>query len=122
MVGGYQEVEVDFVADNPGLTLPLPPTAAHGLRLHDAVRLRLILFAKTLTARSNKLMRGSFTLFISRRWRQFVDLFDFDSVPAIALEHLALGFHHLANIGLQLFLAHVRHRRSDWQVRRPVRR
>jgi FtsP/CotA-like multicopper oxidase with cupredoxin domain len=42
MLGGYQGAEVDFVADNPGLTLfPLPPTVTHGLRLHDSLRLRL---------------------------------------------------------------------------------
>jgi len=38
MVGGYQEVEVEFTADNPGLTfVPLPSTIAHGLWLHDPV-------------------------------------------------------------------------------------
>jgi hypothetical protein len=42
MVGGYQEVEVDFTADDPGLTLfhchqQLP----HGFWFHDVVRLPL---------------------------------------------------------------------------------
>ena len=42
MLAGYQELEVDFVADNPGLTLfSLPSTASHGLRFHDAVRLHV---------------------------------------------------------------------------------
>ena len=42
MLGGYQQVEVDFVADNPGLNaVPLSSTAAHGFRVHGAVRLRL---------------------------------------------------------------------------------
>ena len=40
MVGGYQETEIDFTADNPGTDpVPLPPATAHGLRFHVAVRL-----------------------------------------------------------------------------------
>ena len=40
MVGGYQEAEVDFVADNPGLTLfHCHQQLAYGFRVHDAVRL-----------------------------------------------------------------------------------
>ena len=43
MLGGFQELELDFVADNPGLTLfHCHQQASHGLRLHGAVRLRLI--------------------------------------------------------------------------------
>ena len=35
MVGGYQEAEVDFIADNPGTHLiPLPPATPYGLRLY----------------------------------------------------------------------------------------
>ena len=42
MLGGYQEAEVDFVADNPGYSLfPLPPAASYGLRIHDSIRLCL---------------------------------------------------------------------------------
>jgi hypothetical protein len=38
MLGGYQEAEVDFIADNPGPdTLPLPPATTYGLRVHDAL-------------------------------------------------------------------------------------
>ena len=43
MLGGFQELEVDFVADNPGPNaVSLPSAAAHGFRLHGAVRLRVI--------------------------------------------------------------------------------
>ena len=38
MLGGYQQAEVDFVADNPGMTLP--STATHGLRLHGLFEFR----------------------------------------------------------------------------------
>ena len=42
MLGGYQEAEVDFVADNPGMTLfHCHQQFAHGLWLHDPVRLRV---------------------------------------------------------------------------------
>ncbi len=42
MVGGYQEVEVEFTADNPGLTLfHCHMQLQHGLRLHGPVQVRL---------------------------------------------------------------------------------
>ena len=42
MLGGFQEIEFDFVADNPGRHLvPLSPAAAHGFRLHGTIRLRM---------------------------------------------------------------------------------
>ena len=42
MVGGYQEVEVDFTAEQSGAhAFPLPPATAHGLRIHDSVRLQV---------------------------------------------------------------------------------
>ena len=35
MLGGFQEVEFDFVADNPGHdAISLPPATAHGFRVH----------------------------------------------------------------------------------------
>jgi FtsP/CotA-like multicopper oxidase with cupredoxin domain len=38
MVGGYQEVEVDSVADNPGLTrFELSSTVAYGFRVYEPV-------------------------------------------------------------------------------------
>lgn len=38
----YQEAEIDFVADNPGLTLfHCHQPIAHGFRIHDGVRLRV---------------------------------------------------------------------------------
>ena len=43
MLGGFQEAEFDFVADNPGAdAVSLSPAAAHGFRIHGAVRLRMI--------------------------------------------------------------------------------
>jgi hypothetical protein len=33
MLGGFQEIEFDFVADNP---VPLSPATSHGLRLYGA--------------------------------------------------------------------------------------
>jgi len=42
MLGGYQEAEVDFVADNPGHdSISLSSAAAHGFWLHDPLRLRV---------------------------------------------------------------------------------
>ena len=46
MLGGYQEIEVDFVADNPGPhALSLSSATAHGFRFHGAVRLSVIVHA-----------------------------------------------------------------------------
>ena len=42
MLGGYQEIEVSFVADNPGPhAVSLSSAVAHGLWIHVVVRLRL---------------------------------------------------------------------------------
>ena len=42
MLGGFQELEFDFVADNPGRhALSLSPAAAHGFRVHGALQLRV---------------------------------------------------------------------------------
>jgi hypothetical protein len=35
MVGGYQEVEIDFIADNPGLTVPGPDFHREPVRASD---------------------------------------------------------------------------------------
>jgi FtsP/CotA-like multicopper oxidase with cupredoxin domain len=38
MLGGYQEAEIDFVADNPrDDSLPLSSAAPYGLRAHDLI-------------------------------------------------------------------------------------
>ncbi len=38
MLGGYQEAEMDFVADNPGpYVVSLSSATAHGFRVHDPV-------------------------------------------------------------------------------------
>jgi hypothetical protein len=42
MLGGYQEAEIHFIADNPGAdAFPLSSATPHGLRLYDVVRLQV---------------------------------------------------------------------------------
>jgi len=52
MLGGYQEAEVDFVADNPD-PFPLSPATAYGLRFHDALRLCIGAGAMIIRATEN---------------------------------------------------------------------
>ena len=36
MIGGYQEAEINTIADKPRIdAIPLPPATAHGFRVHD---------------------------------------------------------------------------------------
>jgi FtsP/CotA-like multicopper oxidase with cupredoxin domain len=60
MLGGFQEAEIDFVADNPGDTLfHLSPAIAHGFRLHGALSVRLNRWPSSLIASAPGHWRGA---------------------------------------------------------------
>jgi hypothetical protein len=40
-LGGFQQAEIEFVANNPGPAVPSPPAVADGFRVDGAVQLRL---------------------------------------------------------------------------------
>ena len=60
MLGGYQQMRIDFVADDPGLTLFHCHMQLHmDLRVHDAVRLHVTSDANDLALVEPGMVRES---------------------------------------------------------------